>query len=155
VELSTIAAFAAAVISFVTLIVTTYFTGRRERAKWAREALAEAFYDFVNVSYSASNAVHQYQKHLWQGGDDAALGHSADEMRAQELALRHAQTKIRLLAPTKTVNLADEVRFRVKDAMRDANPTVTPEQHKQGRAAIAEARLRLIASAKRNMALPR
>jgi hypothetical protein len=154
-ELSTVAAFAAAAISLATLVVTTYFTGRRERAKWAREALAEAFYDFIDVSYSATAALHQYQKHLWQGGDDDALRDSADAMRAQEVALRHAQTKIRLLAPTKTVNLADEVRFRVKDAIRDAGPMIPAEAHEQGRAAIAEARARLIVSAKRNMALPR
>lgn len=153
--LTTVAAFTAAAISLITLVVTTYFAGRRERAKWAREALAEAFYDFVDASYSASNAVHQYQKHLWRGGDEASLRDAADAMRAQELALRHAQTKIRLLAPAKTVDLANEVRFRVKDAIRDAGSTITPEQHEQARVAIAEARTRMIASAKKDMALPR
>jgi hypothetical protein len=60
-ELSTAASFTAAVISLITLVVTTYFTGRRERVKWAREALAEAFYDFVNISYAASDALHHHQ----------------------------------------------------------------------------------------------
>ena len=34
-----------------TLIVTTWATGQRERAKWARETLAGAFFDFVDTSY--------------------------------------------------------------------------------------------------------
>jgi hypothetical protein len=70
-ELSTTASFTAAVISLITLVVTTYFTGRRERVKWAREALAEAFYDFVNTSYAASEALHHHQKQLWAGADAA------------------------------------------------------------------------------------
>src|SRR4051794_748456 len=41
-------AAAAAVISLTNLVVTTYFTGRREHMKWAREALAEAFYKYVD-----------------------------------------------------------------------------------------------------------
>ena len=61
------ASFTAAAISLITLVVTTYFTGRRERVKWAREALAEAFYDFVNTSYATSQALHHHQKQLWAG----------------------------------------------------------------------------------------
>jgi hypothetical protein len=97
-ELSTAASFTAAAISLITLVVTTYFTGRRERVKWAREALAEAFYDFVNTSYMASQALHHHKKQIWAGADGSSLQASADEVNAQILALRHAQTKIRLLA---------------------------------------------------------
>jgi MoxR-like ATPase len=154
-ELSTAASFTAAVISLITLVVTTYFTGRRERVKWAREALAEAFYDFVNISYAASDALHHHQKQLWAGAGESSLQASADEVSAQILALRHAQTKIRLLAPARTVNLANEVRFRVKDAVQAASPTTTAEQHEQDRVIIAEARARLLGSAKKYMALPR
>lgn len=154
-ELSTAASFTAAAISLITLVVTTYFTGRRERVKWAREALAEAFYDFVNTSYMASHALHHHQKQLWAGADGSSLQASADEVNAQILALRHAQTKIRLLAPARTVDLANEVRFRVKDAVQAASPTITAEQHEQNRAIIAEARARLLGSAKKDMALPR
>lgn len=154
-ELSTVASLTAAIISLVTLVVTTYFTGRRERVKWAREALAEAFYDFVNASYAASQALHQHQKWLWSDADASSLRASEDEMQAQVLELRHAQTKIRLLAPTRTVNLANEVRFRVKDAVQAVSPTITAEQHEQNRSIIAEARTRLIDAAKKNMALPR
>ena len=153
--LSTIASFAAAAISLVTLVITTYFTGRRERVKWAREALAEALYDFVDSSYSASNAIHQHQKQLWRGDDEASVQESADAMQAQELALRHAQTKIRLLAPAKTVDLADEVRLNVSHATRAVSPTITPEKHRQNRVAIAEARAKLIDRGKKDMALPR
>jgi hypothetical protein len=96
-ELSTAASFTAAAISLVTLVVTTYFTGRRERVKRAREALTKAFYDFVNASYMASQALHHHQKQLWAGADGSSLQASADEVNAQILALRYAQTKIRLL----------------------------------------------------------
>ena len=98
-ELSTAASFTAAAISLVTLVVTTYFTGRRERVKRAREALAKAFYDFVNASYMPNQALHHHQKQLWAGADGSSLQASADEVNAQILALRYAQTKIRLLAP--------------------------------------------------------
>jgi hypothetical protein len=148
-ELSVIASFTAAVISLMTLVLTTYFAGRRERVKWAREALAEAFYDFVDASYSASNAVHQHQKHLWQGSDEDSILRTANDMQAQVLALRHAQTKIRLLAPGKTVNLANEVRFRVKEVVLAVSPAITAEQHERNRVIIAEARSKLIDSAKK------
>jgi hypothetical protein len=88
----------AAAISLVTLLVTTYFTGRRETVKWAREALAEAFYDFVNASYAAGQTFHEHQKLLWAGADPPSLDASAVEVETESLALRHAQTKIRLLA---------------------------------------------------------
>ena len=65
------------------------------------------------------------------------------------------QTKIRLLAPARTVDLANEVRFRIKDAVQAASPTITVEQHERNRAIIAEARARLLDSAKKDMALPR
>jgi hypothetical protein len=96
--LSTAASFTAAAISLITLVVTTYFTGRRERVKWAREALAEAFYDFVNTSYMASQALHHHQKQLWAGADGSSLQASADEVNAQILALRHAPGECAVVA---------------------------------------------------------
>jgi hypothetical protein len=113
------------------------------------------FYDFVNTSYMASHALHHHQKQLWDGADGSSFQASADEVTAQILALRHVQTKIRLLAPARTVDLANEIRFRVKDAVQAASPTITAERHEQNRAIIAEARAQLLGSAKKDMALPR
>ncbi len=118
-----------AVISLVTLIVTTYFTGRRERVKWAREQLAEAFYDFVNATYAASQAAHQLQKALWADAEPASIQALADEARSELLAVRHAQTKIRLLAPARTVQLANDARFRLRDLHDSAHPDVSEVEH--------------------------
>ncbi len=151
---TTLAAVAAS-ISLVTLIVTTYFTGRRERVKWAREELAKAFYDFVDASYAASQAVHQHQKALWAGAEPVDIQTAASEAKSQLLAVRHAQTKIRLLAPARTVERANDVRFRLRDLNDSTHPEISEAEHERLRTVVAESRQRLIESAKRDMALPR
>jgi hypothetical protein len=57
VDLAAIVASSAAVISIVNLVVTTYSTGRRERFKWARDSLAEAFYSFIDASFLCTSAI--------------------------------------------------------------------------------------------------
>ena len=154
-NVTTSVAAAAAGISLVTLLVTTYFTSRRETVKWAREALAEAFYDFVNASYAAGQAFHEHQKLLWADPDPSSLDASAVELESQTLALRHAQTKIGLLARARTVELANQVRFRYRDGIEGSASSITTDEHRRRRAVIADARERFIDSAKRDMALPR
>lgn len=105
---------------------------------------------------SASNAIHKHQKQLrCDDTDEASLRESADAMQTQSLTLRHAQTKIRLLAPAKTVDLANAVQLRVKNATTETRPAMSTAQHPENRATIAEARARLVARGKRDMALPR
>jgi hypothetical protein len=71
------------------------------------------------------------------------------------VALRHALTKIRLLGRARTVDLADQVRARYRAGIEGAAASVTADEHRRHRVAIAEARARFIDSAKRDMALPR
>jgi hypothetical protein len=65
-NVTTSVAAVAAGISLATLIVT----GRRERVKWAREALAGAFYTFIDTSYTAATAARKRQEVLWSGSSD-------------------------------------------------------------------------------------
>lgn len=69
-NVTTSVAAVAAGISLATLIVTTIATGRRERVKWAREALAGAFYTFIDTSYTAATAARKRQEVLWSGSSD-------------------------------------------------------------------------------------
>ena len=151
---TTLAAVAAG-ISLLTLIVTTYATGRREDVRWAREELAKAYYEFVDASYAAGQALHRHQELLWADADGPTATTSAEGLDGHAAALRHAQTKIRLLAPSRTVDRADEVRSRYRAAVEGAGPAVAEDEHQRRRVAIAEARGRFVESAKKDMALPR
>jgi len=91
------------------LIVTTIATGRRERVKWAREALAEAFYAFVDTSYTAATAARKRQEALWDGSADDERS-TAAELDRQHSILRNNLTRIRLLAPSRTLQKAQSVR---------------------------------------------
>ena len=93
-DLATIASFTAAGISFATLIVTTVFTGRRERLKWAREALAEAFYQYVDVSYRAKDAAEDHQRLVWRSAPQTEIDESTAHLRTLRETMQDLQTKL-------------------------------------------------------------
>jgi hypothetical protein len=99
-----------AVISLATLVVTTWATGQRERAKWARETLAEAFFDFVNSSYDASQAGRDYFTKATLGAEPEELSALLSYLDEEIEKLLHVQTRIRLLAPRRTLESARELR---------------------------------------------
>lgn len=155
-DLTTVAAVSAAVLGLVNFAVTTFLAGRRERLKWAREALAEAFYEFIDASYRVRGAAGKYQRLVFHGSASneelAALMIVVDEQMDK---LRDAQTKVRLLAPTKTLDKAQAVRLALRDLCSSLGPELDENQYEEHKNRIATLRQDLIASAKRTMALRR
>ena len=153
-NVTTSVAAAAAVISLVTLVVTTIATGRRERVKWAREALAEAFYAFIDTSYTTATAARKHQEALWSGSVED--GHAtAAELDRQDSILRNNLTRIRLLAPSKTLRKAQNVRQAHSNLRHALAFELEQERYNGLLRLVAIAREELIGSAKRAMGLPR
>jgi hypothetical protein len=153
--ITTFIALAGAVLSAVTLIVTTIATGRRERAKWAREALAEAFYAFVDESYLLADLAKDHLDLLWAGADDLEVERSREVVRVQQDALRKTMTKIRLLAPRTTVDKATAVRHAHADMLAELTASTTESRYADLLRSTAAVRQHLMDSAKKAMALPR
>jgi|tagenome__1003787_1003787.scaffolds.fasta_scaffold20014897_2 hypothetical protein len=153
-NVTTSVAAVAAGISLVTLIVTTIATGRRERVKWAREALAEAFYAFVDTSYTAATAARKRQEALWDGSADDERS-TAAELDRQHSILRNNLTRIRLLAPSRTLQKAQSVRQAHSDLQHALAPDLDQERYHELIMHVARKREELIGSAKRAMGLPR
>jgi hypothetical protein len=151
-DLTTFAAFSAAILGVINLAVTTYYAGRRERLKWARDALAEAFYEFVDISYRTRDLALNQHRLLKRGTADEQR-ENARVLREQNIALRHAQTKVRLLAPRRTVDLADQLRVQIKDLSELLRPSMTDERFDELSGEISNQREKLIESAKSDMAL--
>ena len=90
----------AASIAAVLTAINLYVTGRRERAKWAREALVDAFIAFLDESFKAKDHCktvcrleREYDISDEQRGQIRADIHKAiDEMYSQ-------LSRLRLLAP--------------------------------------------------------
>jgi hypothetical protein len=152
---TTYIAAAGAVISGATLAVTTYYTGRRETVKWAREELAKAYYDFIDASYAATHAAYVRQKAEWGVPGSPSSEQAAEDLRRAVRAVRGAQTKIRLLARSRSVELANQIRLAIEDLERRISRETSYDDHEELRAVVTEAREKLINAAKKDMALPR
>jgi hypothetical protein len=152
---TTFIALAAALISLATLIVTTVATSRRERANWARETLAEAFFDFVDASYDAGQAGKDHFTSAGPGTDPGELEGLVEKYDEHVDQLTHMQTRIRLLAPNKTLLAAKELRWRLLDLRRSLTTDTTQDEHRRLVRAIAKAREDFVALAKEDMSLPK
>jgi hypothetical protein len=154
-ELSTVASFAAAAISLATLVVTTYFASRREHVRWAREELASAFYDFIDASYSGAGAARKFRDALRNSVTGDELQRARTALDEQHSILRHHLTKIRLLAPHESLDLAQAVREAHSNLRHVLTPELGDRQYDELLSVITKARLRLIDGAKKAMHLPR
>lgn len=154
-DFTAIAASAAAVISIVNLTVTTYSTGRRERLKWARDSLAEAFYSFIDTSYLYTSALNQYQRPFQKERAVDEVEATSQTVQTHRSALRHAQTKIRLLAPARTLDQAQRLRASLDELSDRVSEGLSQDEYDLMRAEIRQYREALIVSAKKNMGLPR
>lgn len=148
-------AAAAAVISLATLVVTTIATGRRERQKWAREALSEAFFELLDASNEFSEAIADYQLTVWEDEPDALRKEMFEAMERAKRRHRRADSKIQLLAPRDSREAATELRARLREARRAVRPDVTKSTYDAHAARITEARQNLLGRAKKAMSLPR
>jgi hypothetical protein len=136
--------------------ITNYgWSTRREHIRWAREEIASAFYDFIDASYSTAGAARKLQDALRYGviGDLQRARTALDE---QHSLLRHHLTKIRLLAPRESLDLAQAVR-QAHSNLRDVlTPELGDRQYDEFLGVITKARLRLIdGAAKKAMHLRR
>jgi hypothetical protein len=151
---TTFIALFAAVTSLVTLVVTTVATGRRERAKWAREELSQAFYEFIDASFRARDSVKDLQDLHWAGASVDRLGLAAAVVEEHRAALRHSQTKIRLLAPNTTFKEANELRMMIRRLADSIGPDLDRAGWEVLTRKIADQRETLVRSAKKAMSLP-
>lgn len=153
-DLTAIAASSAAVVSIANLAVTTYSTGRRERFKWARDSLAEAFYFFIDTSYLYTSALNRHQRLLREEGTADEIEIVKQTVQAQRSTLKHAQTKIRLLAPARTLDQAQRLRTNL-DELSDRLEGLSRQEYDVMKEQIRRNREVLIISAKKSMGLPR
>jgi hypothetical protein len=86
-----------------------YILGRRERQKWLRESLLEAFADYLGMSFDTGLLCSDLER-------ARAAGATPDELRAFETKLDHllrtqlgALTRIRLLADGRVVAAAQDL----------------------------------------------
>jgi hypothetical protein len=153
-NITTSIAAAAALISFLTLVVTTVSTAKREDRKWAREALSQAFYDLIDASDKYTDAMGEYQDILWDGVPGAPHDDAYGKMEAAELAYRQANTRIRLLAPGSTVERAEGLQGELS-SIRDALSRTMPRaKHLENIEAVMSAQDALVRKAKTDMSLP-
>ncbi|GAA1860829.1 hypothetical protein GCM10009836_46220 [Pseudonocardia ailaonensis] len=151
-NVTTYIAAAGAVVSVATLVATTYFAGRRETVKWAREELAKAYFDFIDATYAATRA--SYRHHRTSSEAESADGATGEALREAIRGVRGALTRIRLLAPRRSVDLANEVRLGLERLSAGIREGMTPGEYERLRADVSAGRERLIAAAKKDMSLP-
>ncbi|MFF0017985.1 hypothetical protein [Streptomyces sp. NPDC005374] len=123
-----------------TLIVTTVVGGRRERHRWARDALTDAFVAFLEASWAHSDAVRS-PMHEAAAGRETAHG-LYREMRSQ-------LTRLRLLASGDVLRAGEEL-LRCQRAVHEAAPGPAREA---ALAAAAACRRGVVNAAKKEMGL--
>ncbi|MEV0222644.1 hypothetical protein [Streptomyces sp. NPDC050704] len=137
------AAWAAAVTSVATLVVTTVVGGRRENRLWAREALTDAFVAFLTAS--------------WQHSDLAKVSatppdtSSAEAMAGQYGEMRNQLTRLRLLSPPDVVR-AGEALLRLQRTVQNAG---SASERTEALAAAAAGRHDMVSAAQKAMGLRR
>jgi hypothetical protein len=134
------AAWAAAVTSAATLAVTTLVGGRREQHRWARDALTDAFVAFLAASWRHSDTARTGPP----GDPDVrpGLAHEYGEMRSQ-------LTRLRLLASDEVVSAGE----RLLHLQRRVQEAATPRDQNDALEAASQARLAVVAAAKKAMGL--
>ncbi|MFI1096725.1 hypothetical protein [Streptomyces sp. NPDC020917] len=134
------AAWAAAVTSAATLVVTTLVGGRREHHRWARDALTDAFVAFLAASWRHSDVAR-----TGPPGDPAVqpgLAREYGEMRSQ-------LTRLRLLTSDDVVATGE----RLLHLQRRVQEAETPQVQGEALEAVSEARMTVVAAAKKAMGL--
>jgi hypothetical protein len=132
------AAWTAAATSLATLIVTTVVAGRRERHRWARDALTDAFVAFLEASWRHSDIA----------GQTAGAGAHAEQLLAEHREMRSQLTRLRLLAADGVVE-AGQALLRQQRRVHD----VAGPDREAALAAASSARRAVIAAAKKEMGL--
>jgi hypothetical protein len=138
------AAVVAAGASLATLVTTTVVSGRRERRVWTREALTEAFIQFLDASWRSSDAV---DRALSLSG--VAKETEVNNARAAYAAMRSHLTRLRLLGSATIASSGNEL-LSLHGAAIDG----TDYERKRLLPGISGGRRTVIDAAKREMSLP-
>ncbi|MFG2039085.1 hypothetical protein [Dactylosporangium sp. NPDC048998] len=152
--ISAAAATVAALLAGLNLVVS----GRREQAKWAREALVEVLVGFIDASFDSKDIV---KRAIRDGTPDSwPLDRNADahqEAKAAEHRMRHTQSRLRLLAPPAVVDAAQQLRIGTRRylALLDAHLEDAQVRDAAMRAELWHLRQRFLNEAKAALALPR
>jgi hypothetical protein len=152
---SAIAACLAAALAGVNLLVLP----RRERVRWAREALVEAFVEFLSATYATKDACRDAVKARRAGaarGDEEIVRLYEMMIASRDQELAHI-TRLRLLASRRVMDAAfglRDVEGRYIDLAFNAEQVLGPAEDKQVRDALRAARDEVVQVAKREMAIP-
>ncbi|MFD5815855.1 hypothetical protein [Streptomyces sp. NPDC127038] len=139
-DMSLWAAWAAAVTSMATLVVTTVVGGQREQRRWARDALTDAFVAFLEASWAHSDTVKALS------GDQPNGAGTSQEHYAE---MRSQLTRLRLLASTGVLEVGEQL-LRSQRAAQDAP---AGPQRELALVEAARCRRRVVEAAKREMGL--
>jgi hypothetical protein len=120
-----------------------------------RETLAEAFFEFVDVSYAAGQAAKDHFHARRAGDPPDRLQVLADRCEEELAKLIPLQTKIRLLAPARTLDAAKGLRVELTRLRGSLGDDTAPETHRRLVTDVAKARGRFVDLAKAGMSLPR
>ncbi|MFD6293844.1 hypothetical protein ACFWFU_03300 [Streptomyces sp. NPDC060235] len=134
------AAWAAALTSAATLIVTTVVSGRRDQRRWARDALTDAFVAFLEASWKHSDLFHAQME---GGAHPRGAAEAYTEMRSQ-------LTRLRLLASGHALASCEGLLRCQKEV--DQSAPGPARQNALRRA--SQARRTVVAAAKNEMGLP-
>lgn len=150
--LSAIAATIAAALTAVNL----YLTGRRERNRWAREALVDVFVTFLNAGFEGSAACNKLTDPT--GPDRGRDGTDQwDKITKAHSAETVMLTKIRLLAGPAVVDAAMNLHMAVHayvDLVQKAAPSRVPDDQKHAvQEYVWRVRRSFLAAAKREIGL--
>ncbi|GGV67999.1 hypothetical protein GCM10010277_76960 [Streptomyces longisporoflavus] len=137
------AAWAAAVTSVATLVVTTVIGGRREQRKWAREALTDAFVAFLSASWQHSDLA----KKSAMPPDTS----SAEAMAGQYGEMRNQLTRLRLLSPPDVMRAGEDL-LRRQRRVQDAG---SASERAEALAAASKGRRDVVSAAQKAMGLRR
>lgn len=135
------AAWAAAVTSAATLVVTTVVGGRRDQRQWARQALTDAFVEFLAASW----------RHSDLAKEPMPPESAATAMSAQYNEMRNQLTRLRLLSPPNVVRAGEKL-LRLQRAVQDS---ASASEQAEALAAVSASRHEVVTAAQKAMGLHR
>ncbi|MGH3569611.1 MAG: hypothetical protein ACRDRH_27085 [Pseudonocardia sp.] len=147
------AAVLVAVASVLNLGLSAFFASRRERLKWAREALSEATFTFVDASFQAKDAATRLRQLYVRNGSSTDIQGADSEMWREREKLRNALTRLRVLSPAQTIQAAQAVRQATSNYCNALGSELRLEQENELIAEIRRAREQFVADARRQMGL--
>jgi len=117
--------------------------------------IGEAFYAFIDTSYLYSSALNRYQRLVQEEGTTEEIEVVNQTVQGQRATLKNAQTKIRLLAPTRTLDQAQRLRTNLDELSDRVSEGLSQQEYDIMKAETRKNRESLIINAKKSMGLPR